>query len=55
VQGDFAKVIDAQFEESKRKVQDAIDNTAKSAPAGSEAALAACQSALSAGATLFET
>jgi phasin family protein len=55
VQGDLAKVADAQFEEGKRQVQDAIDNAAKGTPAGSEAALAAWKSALSAGATLFET
>lgn len=53
--GDFAKVADAQFEESKRTMQDAIDNAGKGAPAGSEAALAAWQSALTAGATLCET
>ncbi len=53
--GDFAKVADAQFEESKRKMQDVIDNAAKGAPAGSEPALAAWQSAMAAGATLCET
>ena len=55
MQGDFAKVTEAQFEESKRKMQDVIDNATKGAPAGSETALAAWQSALTAGASMYES
>ncbi len=52
---DFAKVAGAQYEANKRQVQDAIDNAAKGAPAGSEAAVAAWQSALAASTTLCES
>jgi phasin family protein len=55
MQGDFAKVTEAQFEENKRKMQDVIDNVAKGTPAGPEAALAVWQSALTAGASMYES
>ncbi|CAG9187026.1 TIGR01841 family phasin [Cupriavidus pinatubonensis] len=54
-QGDFAKVADAQFEESKRRMQEVIDSAGKNSPAGSEVALAAWQSALTAGASMCES
>ncbi|MFJ4290663.1 TIGR01841 family phasin [Cupriavidus sp. NPDC089707] len=52
---EFAKVAEAQYEANKRKMQDVIDNATKSAPAGSEAAVAAWQSAVSATTTLCDT
>lgn len=52
---EFAKVAEAQYEANKRKMQDVIDNAAKSAPAGSEAAMAAWQSAVSAATSLCDT
>jgi len=52
---EFAKVADAQYEANKRRMQDVIDSATKSAPAGSEAAVAAWQSALSATTTLCDT
>ncbi|MFJ4292979.1 TIGR01841 family phasin [Cupriavidus sp. NPDC089707] len=52
---EFAKVAEAQYEENKRKVQDVIDNATKAAPAGSEAAVAAWQSAVSAATSLCDT
>ncbi len=52
---DYAKVAEAQYEANKRQIQDVIDSAAKGAPAGSEAAVAAWQSALAANTTLCET
>lgn len=52
---EFAKVAEAQYEANKRKMQDVIDNATKSAPAGSEAAVAAWQSAVSAATSLCDT
>jgi phasin family protein len=52
---DFAKVAEAQYEASKCKMQEVIENATKEAPPGSEAAVAAWQSALSATTTLCET
>lgn len=54
-QSELATVADAQFAEGKHKMQGAIDNAAKGAPVGPEAALAAWLSALTAGTTWFET
>ncbi|MGH8789969.1 MAG: TIGR01841 family phasin [Cupriavidus necator] len=52
---DFAKVAEAQYEANKRNMQDLIDNTTKGVPPGSEAAVAAWQSAVSATTTLCDT
>ncbi|WP_354687311.1 TIGR01841 family phasin [Cupriavidus necator] len=52
---EFAKVAEAQYEANKRRMQDVIDSATKSAPAGSEAAVAAWQSAVSATTTLCDT
>ncbi len=40
-QAEFAKATGAEFEAHNRGVQDLVDNLAKSAPAGSEAAVGA--------------
>jgi phasin family protein len=52
---EFAKVAEAQYEANKRKMQELIDNATKSAPAGSEAAVTAWQSAVSAATSLCDT
>ncbi len=52
---DFAKVAEVQYEESRRMMQGYIDGAEKGAPAGSEAAMAAWKSALTATTSLFET
>ncbi|MFS8973484.1 TIGR01841 family phasin [Cupriavidus necator] len=54
-QAEFTKVADAQYEESKRKMQEIVDNALKGAPAGSQGAVAAWQSALTATTTLCDT
>ncbi|SPS02693.1 TIGR01841 family phasin [Cupriavidus taiwanensis] len=45
---DFAKVAEAQYEQSKRVMQDYIDAATRGAPSGSVAAMAAWESALTA-------
>ncbi|MDW3684457.1 phasin family protein [Cupriavidus sp. CV2] len=52
---EFEKVAEAQYEASKCKMQEVIDDATKGAPAGSEAAVAAWQSAVAATTTLCET
>ena len=52
---EFTKVAEAQYEENKRKMQEVIDSATKTAPAGSEAAVAAWQSAVSAATNLCDT
>lgn len=54
-QAEFAKVAQAQYEAHKRNVQGLVDTAANGAPAGSEAAVAAWQSAVAATNTLYET
>ncbi|MGX6566663.1 TIGR01841 family phasin [Cupriavidus necator] len=51
---DFAKVAEVQYQESKRLMQDYIDAAAKGAPPGSEAAMVAWKSALTATASFFD-
>ncbi|MGH8790257.1 MAG: TIGR01841 family phasin [Cupriavidus necator] len=52
---DFAKVDEAQYEENKRMMQAFIDGATMGAPAGSEAAMTAWNSALATTTSLFET
>ncbi|WP_432263418.1 TIGR01841 family phasin [Cupriavidus sp. TMH.W2] len=52
---EFARIAEAQYEANKRKMQDVVDSATKSAPAGSEAAIAAWQSAVSAATSLCDT
>jgi phasin family protein len=54
-QAEFAQVAEAQFEEQNRKVQTLVENAAKSAPAGSESAVALMKSAITAANTTYET
>lgn len=54
-QTEFAKVAEAQYEAHNRRVQTLVDNAAQSAPAGSEAAVAALKSTITATNTLYET
>ncbi|QIE30148.1 Phasin protein (plasmid) [Caballeronia sp. SBC1] len=54
-QAEFARVAEAQYEEQNRKVQTFVDNVAKSAPAGSESAVAVMKSAVTAANTTYET
>jgi phasin family protein len=54
-QAEFARVAEAQYEEQNRKVQTLVDNVAKSAPAGSESAVALMKSAITAANTTYET
>jgi len=54
-QAEFARVAEAQYEEQNRKVQALVDNVAKSAPAGSETAVAVMKSAITAANTTYET
>jgi len=54
-QAEFARVAEAQYEEQNRKVQSLVDNVAKSAPAGSETAVAVMKSAVTAANTTYET
>jgi phasin family protein len=54
-QAEFARVAEAQYEEQSRKVQTLVDNVAKSAPAGSESAVALMKSAITAANTTYET
>ncbi|MEZ0606052.1 phasin family protein [Paraburkholderia sp. IW21] len=55
MQTGFAKVAEAQYEAHNRRVQMLVDTVAQSAPAGSEAAVAALKSAVTATGTLYET
>lgn len=55
VQAEFARVTQVQCDAYNKRVQTLVDDVAKSAPAGSEAAIAAWKSAISATSTLYET
>ncbi|HEV2649872.1 MAG TPA: phasin family protein [Rhizomicrobium sp.] len=55
MQTEFAKVAGAQVEAQQRRAQTLVDQVAQSAPAGSEAAVAALKSAITATSTLYET
>jgi phasin family protein len=54
-QAEVTQFAQAQYERYNARVQAFVDETAKNAPAGSEAAIAAWKSAISATATLYET
>ncbi|TCG05062.1 Phasin (PHA-granule associated protein) [Paraburkholderia steynii] len=54
-QAEFAKAAKTQCEAYGRQVQSAVDEVAKNAPAGSEAAVAALDSAIKAANTLVES
>jgi phasin family protein len=54
-QAEFAKVAEARYEAQSRRVQTLVDDIAKSAPTGSEAAVAVMRSAIAAANTAYET
>ena len=54
-QTEFAKVAEAQYEAHNRRVQALVDNLGQSAPVGSEAAVAALKSTITATNTFYET
>jgi len=54
-QAEFTKVAEARYEAQSRRVQTLVDDIAKSAPTGSEAAFSAMQSAITAANTAYET
>jgi phasin family protein len=54
-QAEFAKVAEARYEAQSHRVQTLVDDIAKSAPTGSEAAFAVMQSAIAAANTAYET
>lgn len=54
-QAEFARVAEAQYDEQSRKAQALVDNVAKNAPAGSEAAVSVLKSAITAANTTYET
>jgi phasin family protein len=54
-QAEFVKVADAQVTENKRSTQTFIDHVAKTAPVGSETAVALLTSAIGAANTTYET
>ncbi|TDN58683.1 TIGR01841 family phasin [Paraburkholderia sp. BL10I2N1] len=54
-QGEFAQVVQTQYEAYNRRVQTLVEGVARSAPAGSEAAIAGWKSAIGAAHALVET
>jgi phasin family protein len=54
-QTEFAKVAEAQYEAHNRRVQALVDHLGQSAPVGSEAAVAALKSTITATSTFYET
>jgi phasin family protein len=54
-QTEFAKVAESQYEAHNRRVQALVDNLGQSAPVGSEAAVAALKSTITATNTFYET
>ncbi|MFL9862394.1 phasin family protein [Paraburkholderia madseniana] len=54
-QAEVAQLAQSQYERYNAKVQALVEDAAKSAPAGSEAAIAAWKSAISATTTLYES
>ncbi|MBN3786080.1 phasin family protein [Burkholderia sp. Ac-20353] len=54
-QAEFAQLAQTQYEAYNRRVQTLVEDVAKSAPAGSEAAIAAWKSTIDAASTLVET
>lgn len=55
VQAEFLQLAQARYEEHNRRVQKLVDDVTKSAPAGSEAMIAAWKSAITSSATLSES
>ena len=53
--GEVQRLIDAQIAEANKKVVDALEEFANSAPAGSEALIAMMKSSLSAASSAYET
>jgi phasin family protein len=53
--GEVQRLIDSQIAEANKKVVDALDEFAKSAPAGSEALIAMMKSSLTAASSAYET
>jgi len=54
-QADFMQLAQARYEEQNRRVQTLVDELTKSAPAGSEALIAAWKSAITTSTTLSES
>jgi phasin family protein len=54
-QDEFSKIFDSQFVEINKNVTSALDKAAKSAPAGSDVAVAAVKSAIAAANSAYET
>jgi phasin family protein len=54
-QEEFSKIFDSQYAEMNKSVAEALDKAAKSAPAGSDVAVAAVKSALAAANSAYET
>ncbi|OUL80760.1 Phasin (PHA-granule associated protein), partial [Paraburkholderia hospita] len=54
-QAEFARVGQAQGEAYRRQMQTVVEDATKNAPTGSEAAMAALNSAIAAASTLYET
>lgn len=54
-QDEFSKIFDSQYVELNRNVSSALDKAAKSAPAGSDVAVAAVKSAIAAANSAYET
>jgi phasin family protein len=54
-QAEFARIAQTEYDVYNRRVQTLVEDVAQSAPAGSEAAVAAWQSAITATNTLVET
>jgi phasin family protein len=54
-QDEFAKIFDSQYVELNKNVSSVLDKAAKSAPAGSDVAVAAVKSALAAANSAYET
>jgi hypothetical protein len=52
---DFNKVFEGKMAEAQKAFQDLVDNAAKNAPAGSEAAVAAFKTAVAAGNNALES
>jgi phasin family protein len=54
-QDEFSKIFDSQYVELNKNVSSALDKAAKSAPAGSDVAVAAVKSAIAAANSAYET
>ncbi len=54
-QDEFTKIVDSQYVEMNKNVSTVLDKAAKSAPAGSDVAVAAVKSAIAAANSAYET